>query len=339
MASVRKLPSGNWQARVYDPMTGKQHAVTAPTKREAERLAYDAKQRLTNKKSITFGEAMDGYISSKDSILSPSTIRGYRMYEKSVSDTLGRTRVDDVTQLVLQNELNTFARNHSPKSVRNMRGFMTSVLNMYRQDFKPVLSVPAKVKREVHIPSTDEIKRLVEASRGLSRDAYETTMAILLAAYGSLREGEVCAIRPCDIYDDHISVRRTMVLTEDYVWIYKDSPKTQAGYRDVPLPREIIAELKMAHGSTIVQMNPSQLKNRYAMAVRHAGLQHITFHSLRHFFATNLHNHGVPDKVIALWGGGSSMATLQNIYTHVMDETEARSAEILSGLYGDMMSK
>ena len=41
MATAKKLPSGNYRVRVYDKATEKYKSFTAPTKREAERLASD----------------------------------------------------------------------------------------------------------------------------------------------------------------------------------------------------------------------------------------------------------------------------------------------------------
>ena len=41
MATAKKLPSGSYRVRVYDKITDKYKSFTAPTKREAERLANE----------------------------------------------------------------------------------------------------------------------------------------------------------------------------------------------------------------------------------------------------------------------------------------------------------
>lgn len=54
--------------------------VYADTKKEAELLAaaYNLKRREVPK-DITVGDAIDGYIASKENVLSPTTIAEYRL--------------------------------------------------------------------------------------------------------------------------------------------------------------------------------------------------------------------------------------------------------------------
>ena len=78
--NARKLPSGNYRAQAYDytDRDGKRHykSFTAPTKLEAERLAQVyANQNNTRVDDPTVKDALSLYISSKEAVLSPSTIR------------------------------------------------------------------------------------------------------------------------------------------------------------------------------------------------------------------------------------------------------------------------
>ena len=78
--NARKLPSGSWRARLFlgEDEQGKKHykSFTAPTKRDAEKLAltYEAEQAKVN--DISFGKAYENYLALKSNILSPSTLRG-----------------------------------------------------------------------------------------------------------------------------------------------------------------------------------------------------------------------------------------------------------------------
>ena len=81
MATAKKLPSGNWRVQVFSHTdgTGKRRyeSFTAPTKREAELMAeeFGAKKDRRAKHNLRVGEVIDGYITAKTAVLSPSTIR------------------------------------------------------------------------------------------------------------------------------------------------------------------------------------------------------------------------------------------------------------------------
>lgn len=74
---AQKLPSGNW--RVGLMVEGKRISITEPTKKAAETKAAAIKAGMKAEAapaSLTVGKAIDLYIASKDSVLSPSTIAG-----------------------------------------------------------------------------------------------------------------------------------------------------------------------------------------------------------------------------------------------------------------------
>lgn len=80
MANARKLPSGSWRVRIS---AGKRNgkyiyeSFTAPTKREAERMAAEwAMERESRPESMTVESAIDKYIMLKEPRLSPSTYGG-----------------------------------------------------------------------------------------------------------------------------------------------------------------------------------------------------------------------------------------------------------------------
>lgn len=80
---ARKLPSGQWFCRVR--VDGQDVGITRPTEKEAvaEAMAIKAGIKQANKiENITLTRAIDRFISDRDKILSPSTIRGYRIIQK-----------------------------------------------------------------------------------------------------------------------------------------------------------------------------------------------------------------------------------------------------------------
>ena len=88
MATAKKLPSGKWRCLAYigkDENGKRQYkSFTAASKKEAE---FQATLFLTNKQyeenSMTISKAVAEYIASKENVLSPSTIEGYRNVKRN----------------------------------------------------------------------------------------------------------------------------------------------------------------------------------------------------------------------------------------------------------------
>lgn len=77
MATAKRLPSGNWQVKVYshtEYVDGKpkriRESFTAPTKAEAEYQAalFKRQNKRKNTCDLSLGDALEGYINSKDGI-------------------------------------------------------------------------------------------------------------------------------------------------------------------------------------------------------------------------------------------------------------------------------
>ena len=110
MATAKKLPSGSWRVQLYAGKTpdGKRRylSFTANTKKEAEyqALQYQLHYKEVNRDptSMTLDEAMEKYISSKDGILSPSTIRGYENIRRNNLKGLMPLALNRITQPMVQ---------------------------------------------------------------------------------------------------------------------------------------------------------------------------------------------------------------------------------------------
>lgn len=319
---AKKLPSGNWRATAYlgKDENGKRiyKSFTAPTKKEAEyqaavcRLEYDEAEK--NADNPTMAEAFERYIDSKSNVLSPATIRGYIRISKTelVDYRLSGKRVNDICTEDIQRAINEYALNHSPKSVKNFHGLISAVLSVFRPGFKLTTSLPQKKKTELYLPTDEDIKALIHATEG-----QEIEKAIMLAAFGSLRRSEICALTGEDIKGNYITISKAKVLNSENEWIVK-SPKTYAGYRTIEMPDFVIA--KLPKKGPITTLSPNAITKRFAKALKKTGCPHFRFHDLRHYQASILHAMGVPDKYIIARGGWRTESTLKNIYQHTMDK-------------------
>lgn len=84
---------------------GKRVGRTFPTKEEAEYWAAGLKTKIMEENrspwKMTVGAAVDRYIESKSSILSPSTVLGYKRTKKRMEDIIG-VQLNDLTQEKIQ---------------------------------------------------------------------------------------------------------------------------------------------------------------------------------------------------------------------------------------------
>lgn len=335
MAKAKKLPSGKWRTQIYigKDETGKRlyKSFTASTRRQSELMAaeYAASNHGTPIADLTLGQAMDRYIESK-SLLSPSTILGYKSLKRIYFNRIKPVKLRDLTQEMIQTEISELAEGHSPKTVRNAHGFLAAVLDMYLPDFKISTSLPRKEDKQRSIPTEEEFKTFLKSIQGKPIE-----IPVLLAASGSLRRSEIAALTDEDILDIGVRVNKAMVRGDDNQWHIK-KPKTAASNRVAPLPPAIIRKLKQ---EKMGQMNPAQISRAFDKAIAEAGIPQFSFHALRHYYASVLHAEGVPDKYIMQFGGWKTDTVLKSVYQHAMRDRTEKEGAIVTSIFARMVDE
>lgn len=282
---------------------------------------------------MTLRQACDGYIASKDSVLSPATIRGYDIIVKNRLSGLMNCNIYELTQLQIQIEMNAEAKKYSPKTVHNDHGFLSAVLALYRPDFVLHTRLPERQQKSTHVPSNDEIESLLKHIEHTDFDLYK---AILLAAFGSLRRSEICALTAKDISDNVVSVNKAMVPDKENNYIIKHTTKSEAGTRLVTMPSEVIGKLLQDNPKErIISLMPSSVTHRFRTVVRQCGFDAFRFHDLRHYQASILHAMGVPDQYIMARGGWKTDSTLKAVYRHQMDEKRKEVEKDICDYFSD----
>lgn len=338
---AKKLPSGSWRVNAYvgKDSNGKQirKSFTAASKKQAEFLAaqYLASQKSNSDYTgITLAEAFDRYITSKENVLSPSTIRGYRNIEQKHLQELMRYKLSQLTEEKIQITINKLSLNHSPKTVRNIYGLLVAVLKTYAPTFHLNVTLPQKEKPIIFVPNEQQISRLLSEAKNT-----ELEKAILLGAVGGLRRSEISALTAADVTENGIMVNKAVVCDANGNWVLKTT-KTTESTRFVTLPKEVIGKLKPQQGTDkIVNLQPNIITNYFRNTTRKLFGQPIRFHSLRHFSASFLHSLNVPTAYIMKRGGWNNPATLQKIYTHTMEQQEKEFNEFINASFEQAFSK
>ena len=185
---------------------------------------------------------------------------------------------------------------------------------------------PQKKPIERHIPTDKDIKSLLDQSSG------NLHKGILLASIGTLRAGEVCAVKYEDLQSNVLHIHADFVQDENNKWVYKDIPKNASSDRFVEFPAEVIAEIGSGEGF-IVPINPNTLTKEFIKLRNKLGLQ-CRFHDLRHYAASIMHAIGIPDQYIQKMGGWSSPAMLHEVYRNTLSDKEKE----FSNKFNDYMS-
>lgn len=249
MATARKLPSGSWRCQVYDytDSHGKRfyksftsNDQTSQGKRDAEQQAADfaAVKESQSRSTLTLDASIDKYIGDKKNVLSPSTIRGYRNHQKvlnKVSAKLMKTVVTHIHQKELQSNISEWAKNKSPKTVRNYYSLVETALK-YQGVHIQSCRLPQEEVFERKIPTDKDIAELLKYSKGK-----ELEVPIMPGAYCMMRRGEICGLSIDDLGEDNVlHIHHSYVMGDDKKF-YNKSPKTVSSDRYIEIP-EFVAD-------------------------------------------------------------------------------------------------
>jgi excisionase family DNA binding protein len=295
-----------------------------PTLREFSKLFIET-SRLRNKSST---------IDAKKAVISCHLL-----------PLIGRKKLDAITYSVVEDlklalsrkritrvaeDKEATARTLSPKTINNTLMCLHRMLVVARKrdliarvpDFEWLRTKPP----EFDFLDFDEAKRLVKAADGQLR-----TM-LLTALRTGLRHGELLALRwqDVDLVAGRITVRQNVVRG------VVDTPKSGKP-REIPLGNEILAELKghrHLRGPLVfcnlagVMLTDSEQKNPLMHTCRRAGLRPVSWHVLRHTFASHLAMRGATLKVIQELLGHASIMTAMR-YAHLAPRISREAVRML----------
>lgn len=331
MATAKRLPSGNWRVQVYvgRKPDGKPDyvSVTACSKKEAELQALQVqlhhKEVSRDASAMTLAEAMDKYIAGRESVLSPSTVRGYQSVRRNNLRGLMPEQLRRLTLSKIQAAVNEEARTHAPKSVRNAYGLLTATLRAYHPALAHELDIhpptmPQKIIREPQILEPDQVRTLMLAVQG---DPIE--LPVLLAVWLGMRMSEILGLQWEDVDFDRstLYIHQARVRGPDSSYVVKTT-KTVSSTRTLQVPDYVLERLAAAHAEATSEFaypkSGNSLLTRFKTVLRHAGLPPIRFHDLRHCNASVMAAIGVPEFYAQRRGGWATSNTMHRVYTHQM---------------------
>lgn len=331
MPKAKKLPSGSWNCKVfshYEYRDGKKVMVKqsftvddpspAGRRRCEEMAATWAANRKEAPHQVDVRTAIRQYIDAKKAVLSPSTVSAYERYLRTGAfDPIGAIQVRKLRQIDVQRWISGFAADHSPKYVKNIYLLFVPAMKMAGGPEYEV-TLPKPKPKDVYTPTDDDIVRLLEHCRKPGKE--ELLAAVLLAAFGSMRRSEICALSPEDIQGNVVTVSKAMVMDAGGQWVVKQ-PKTSNSARRVVLPTFVVELLPM-QGPRIVNCSPGALSSRFDRAVAAVGLPRFSIHALRHYYVSAAHALQIADQYTMKMGGWRTDNVMKRHYRGVMTDVE-----------------
>ena len=316
----KETPSG-W--RIQLRINGQSIPVLADTPKECKRQAAlikaqaQAAGKPVKKCDLTLSQAIDAYIAERSNTLSPSTVRGYRIiqrtrFQSTMPRVLSRISPSEWRGIV-NDELGIVSR----KTVKNAWAFIKSVLSAQDIDVDNAVKVsqPRK-KRDANWLEPDEIKKFVAAA------ADDPLCVPMLLALMSMRISEIDALRweNIDPHADFIHTTGARIRNENNEYVLKAEQKNLESDRSVPL---LIPELRAAilrdwkPEGKVLSVSQTTLRCAVERTCARAGVKRVTVHQLRHSFASLSAHLRIPAEISMEIGGWSNDKTMNEIYTHI----------------------
>lgn len=328
-----RLPSGSWNVKIM--VNGERISITAPTEREAIAEAAAVKAGKKHKKApgrITLSAAIDDYIESKEAVLSPATIRGYRTAQRHRFPWLMQRDIYGISKADVQRAVNMEAGHCSAKTMANAYGIIRPVLKEHGVDVFGV-RLPQVVKPIKQYLQPEDIGKLIQAVDG---DSCE--IPILLAVWLGMRRSEIIGLCwDCvDLGRGVIHVRRAVVPDEHHKWVLKETAKNTSSQRTVDCPEYILEKIKALpepHEGQLFRVHPDTVRKHIHRACAASGITDTTVHGLRHTNAAVMKTLGIDDRHAMERGGWSCESTYRKTYSYVFDSAAQQADTEINGFF------
>lgn len=354
MASFKKLKTG-WQYRISYKDGDKYRTKNGngfSTKREAQ-IAAAKVEDLLNKgnvlnENIIFMDYYENWYllfrkdkySAKNNYDIEHAIRQAKKFFK-------HTKILDIDRTLYQKFINWYGKNRATATVSKVHVYARACLQdafqegiIYRDPTHNVKVQGTKKAKDDSLKflSEHEVKKLIVEIKNGMKPTWSSRYMILLALATGLRFSEVIALAWEDINfkEGYLNVNKSFdhVITKDFV-----PTKTDSSRRVIAIDKDtlsLLREYKIAAGINgspyiFLDNNKNHTSNTATnqtlrRACNRAGIQEITFHSLRHTHCSLLIYRGVNIKYISKRLGHANITTTYQTYGHILDEMEQRES-------------
>lgn len=342
-------------------INGKKHFIYGDTPDEVEAKYIEMRYKHNKGHNVNKNPTMEEYMIEWYNTYKKGegALKTQEMYQNCINNhinpALGHIRLKEVTatqvQKLIKNITSSKSLAHKVRITLNQI-FKAAIADKIT-DCNPVLSTkviaPDKPKRKCLSP----IQRDIMLNILVGERFYPILMMIL---YTGMRMGEALALLWEDIDFENRIIRVYKAVEFRKSQPEEKGPKTEKGYRDIPIPEELfdyLTEYKKSINSDYVfpnhnntQMTLTQIKRR----LRNANSKiekwfddeenkdfkqykfNLNFRLLRHTYCTGLYDANIDD-VSAAEIMGHDVVIMKEIYTHIQDARRNKTVAKLDNIY------
>ena len=360
-AGIRKRTDGLLEKRFT--INGKRYSIYGKTQKEITSKELELRKQIEagyykDNKNITLDEYFEEWLKGKSRTNKGNTLKTYSCYyRKHISPKIGHRKVQQIERREVINLQRSIAENLSANTCNMVLKALTIILNDAVRD-EIIVRNPAesvKVLKNVNKAPETYHRALTEAEqvafmREMQGDYYFELVALLLLS--GMRVGEACALtwNDIDYKNNTIHINKTLTYNERGELVIGDTPKSEAGKRDIPLtePMKIILAKQRQKMNGIVPMGNTnifqavygglihnQTINRAIVKVlerleeKGVHIEHFTAHALRDTFATRYIEQGGQPQTLKTILGHYCLAMTMDLYAHVLPTTKHKEMENL----------
>ncbi len=362
MACVRKR-RGKWVIDFYDQFGDRHWETVGTNKKEAEELLSErileigkGDYTVPKDRKAPFSVVAESWLASREGKIRPISIQQYKDHlDKHLLPFLGPVKIGQIDIGVVDAYIANKRKEKSigiatiNKTVTTLGTILKHArkTNLIKSNPVPEVERPKEEAQE-YAPEKEEIQCLPkeqipaflsQAEEGLYRTLLTTDIMT------GMREGEILGLQWGDVdwTSNQILVRRTLTRTKDGWKFYE--PKTKNSRRRIDVDPILLLKLKKwklmqptSEPTDLVFASPSGqplhrstlYKQGFLPALRRTGLPRIRFHDLRHTYASLLIDQGEHPKYIQIQMGHSSIKVTMDIYGHLMEKVNVKSASKLA---------
>lgn len=368
--NIRKRQDGRWEARFiaghdcngkakYRYIYGKSYLEAKEKRRAAAEFVNKSIPAAEIYKEVLFRQAAQEWLEQQKERMKESTFSHYtNVLQKQIFPILGDCCIANLDSNQMESFFRTKLTNGrldgagalSPKTVADMRSILSQILGFAQK--KGYINTALKLTTiSVHSPQINVLTQ--NEQKKLEKVLFETSepicLGILIALYGGLRIGEICALQWSDFNFEErtVYVCKTLIRIKDSspdastkTKVLIQKPKTLCSIRTIPLPDFIFSYLKDYQKAanaylltgTKNYLEPRSCLKKYKRILLQAGLQDYTFHTLRHTFATRCVENNFDIKSLSEIMGHSSVNITMQRYVHPSMELKRQQMNRLTKL-------
>ena len=311
---------------------------------------------------------VDGYIDDLEASKSIEAVTAmtYRGAAKHIRAAFSDIRLSDLTTTMIQKWENDLVSNGYAASTVTKYHRVLSEACKHAVDVEHLMRNPCSAVKvpKLSPPSPNSLAADAYARLAATLDAMEPSPVVTAAAialHAGLRQGEVCGLRWRSYDRESETIHITESIANKTGGGYSKQPKTLSSRRIVPVSpqlaetlerrRTIVIEELQTHGITLTKdefeslyiigyidgrfYNPRIIGKEWKALSEAFGLtgtqgRRVTFHDLRHSFATRAIAAGADVKSVAAVLGHTNAAMTLNVYADADPESKRRATDLVA---------